>query len=640
MKNYNRLQEIRYSEVTPEGWLRDTLTAQKEGMPGNLHHIGYPFDRGCWKDKSLTEGGWSTWWPYEQTAYWIDSMVRTSGLLGDGELYAVVKDQVDAVLHFRDPFIGPDELREQKRCYRWPTAVLARALYARWSFTGEEAYLRKLQEHYLNDAADYSGYRDIVNVETILRLYGYYGDERLREKAVEAYEKFDRSEEAYSNASSMLSDIVPLQHGVTYNEHAKLAALMYSYTGERRYLEAAVKGYDKLERHAMLPDGVHAGCEFTYGNETKWAHESCDIADYTWSMGYLLEATGSSRYADRIERAVLNGAFGAIGPQFRTIQYFSEVNQVIAARNSTNIEAFMNSPKMAWQPHHYPECCVANIGRVIPNYVLRMYQKWEGGICVSLYGDSVYDGEEMKLTQTGGYPFGERVNILVHLKRDGECRLKLRIPYWAEKYTVWKNGKPVFPPVEDGYTTVLVRNDDRVELLFQKEFRSGKSPEGGIYFEYGPFLLALKIREKWEIDRLERRQTKEFPAYNLYPASSWSYCVNGREVPRIRILEGKGHPYWDGVPFEIRIRARILHHWDLVKRKIERPKQGHETGLDARQVECGATEVFEDLLLTPELPDAEFVEKNKGDTEEITLVPYGCTNLRLTVFPAYYSKQP
>lgn len=642
MRNFNKLHEIKYSEVKPSGWLKDTLLEAKKGMPGNLHNIGYPFDTKCWEYKSLTDGGWSKWWPYEQMAYWIDGVVRIAGLLDDEELYGIVKNQIDTALGFEDTFIGPVEIKAHERCFRWPIAVFARALYAKWSFTGNEFYLEKLRDHYLNDTSGYSGYRDVVNVETMFQLYEHFGDERLRDKAIVAYKKFDQSDEEYSSAQAMLSDVVPIQHGVTYNEHAKLAAILYSYTGQQRYLDAAIKGYDKIDKYDMLPDGVHTSCEFTYGNETKWAHESCDITDFTWSLGYLLEATGKAEYADKIERAILNAAFGAIGPHFNTIQYFSSVNQVIATRNSTNIEAFKNAPRMAYQPHHYPECCVGNICRAIPNYVLRMYQKFDDGICVSLYGDSTYDGEDMKIVQTGGYPFGESVVLQVSLKKFEKNKLRLRIPYWAKMWRLTINGITQNVETENGYVTVKVCNNDRVELILQKEFVSKDSIDGGVYFEYGPFLMALKVDEKWEIDELEKRQTKEFPAYNVYPASAWNYCVTGKETPQIQMYEVEGHPYWNGVPFEIQIDARVLNNWNLVEEKLEKPEVEqdkpelkHEMGLDAKQIACGATEIFEDLLLTPELPDAEYVEKNKGELKKITLVPYGCTNLRVTVFPKY-----
>lgn len=87
-----------------------------------------------------------------------------------------------------------------------------------------------------------------------------------------------------------------------------------------------------------------------------------------------MEATGKGEYADKIEAAVFNAMFGAVRQDFKAIQYLSCVNQVISARNSTHIKAWRDTPRMAYAPYHYPECCVANIGRAFPNYVLRMYQ--------------------------------------------------------------------------------------------------------------------------------------------------------------------------------------------------------------------------------------------------------------------------
>ena len=78
MKKYNVLEEVRMNQIRPKGWILDFLKKEASGMPGNLHKIGYPYDRACWKDRTLTDGGYAEWWPYEQTAYWIDSVVRTA----------------------------------------------------------------------------------------------------------------------------------------------------------------------------------------------------------------------------------------------------------------------------------------------------------------------------------------------------------------------------------------------------------------------------------------------------------------------------------------------------------------------------------------------------------------------------------
>lgn len=115
------MKECMLAQIRPEGWLRQVLLAEKNGMPGHLPEIGYPYDRGCWAEARLTDGGYAEWWPYEQTAYWIDSMVRLAALLRDDEVYALVMPQIRRSLALAAPdgFIGPEELKEQGRRNQW-----------------------------------------------------------------------------------------------------------------------------------------------------------------------------------------------------------------------------------------------------------------------------------------------------------------------------------------------------------------------------------------------------------------------------------------------------------------------------------------------------------------------------------------
>lgn len=117
---------------------------------------------------------------------------------------------------------------------------------------------------------------------------------------------------------------------------------------------------------------------------------------------------------------------------------------------------------MAYKPHHYPECCVSNIGRAMPNYVLRMYQKTKDGICASLYGDSVYDDGEIRLEQSGGYPFSSKTMFLVRTKNNK--KLMLRIPAWTKGYSLKVNGKEKYLDEINGYVSLNVADSDRIFL--------------------------------------------------------------------------------------------------------------------------------------------------------------------------------
>lgn len=633
MDTFGKLQEIKASQISPKGWLKNFLVAEGQGLEGNLHKIGYPFDRFCWKYRTLSDGGYDVWWPYEQTAYWIDSVVRTAILTDNKDLLDVVNGQIEASLaDDGDPFIGPLDLKTQVTNNRWSHAVYFRALYALWSKTGNDRYLHRMRAHYLSDRYDYSEDRDIVNLETMLKLAKYFDDSELLERAIHFYDAFNKKC-SQTNIAFMASDQIPSEHGVTHNEQAKIAGIMYLYTGKKEYLDACVNEYEKLENYHMLADGVHSSSEMTCGSESFRAHESCDISDYTWSLGYLLEATGDAKYADRIERACLNALPGAMAPYFHQIQYLSCVNQVICARNSTHIEAWKDTARMAYQPHHYPECCVGNIGRAFPNYVMRMYHTTHNGEAVSLYGDSVYDGDNMRIEQSGGYPFHDSVTLKVTLKKQEKNILMLRIPGWSNGFHFEVNGCMAEPDKVNGYISYPVHNGDVLKLTLKRKFESRHSPDGGIYYNYGPFLMTLKIDKRVEIDTEEKRQTVEFPALNIYPESNWRYAVTGYETPQIQFHDISENPFWDGYPFEIKVKAHKLNKWDFVRLEQNQLKYSGSEGIDEKQIACGATTVTDDLVLTPKIPSAEFVKMNLGEEEEITLVPYGCTEIRLTVFP-------
>lgn len=635
---YDVLNEINFSQVEPKGWLKKILENERDGMPGHLDEIGYPYDLPCWQLKSMTDGGFEAWWPYEQTGYWIDSVTRAALLLRDNEFLQKVKSIIDeSIENAQDGFIGPEDLKnDTTQRSRWPQAVYFRALYALWSGTGDSHYLEVMRKHYLLEYNKYERDRDGVNIETMLRVADILEDNELREKAKASYAEVQKNAKAENMdyyTGNMLSDVSTYIHGVTLNEMGKLPAVYYSAFGDEEQLKAAIHLYEKIHKDHILPDGVHSSQEKTCGNDSLKAHESCNITDYTWSLSYLLAATGNGKYADRIERAIFNAAPGAIAPHFRAIQYLSSVNQVRAARNSTTAEAFRNTPRMAYQPHHYPECCVGNIGRAFPNYILHMYWESAGGFSAVLYGDSVFTGDEYTVTQRGSYPFNDKITFKFQCENPKHLRVGLRIPEWCKAPEVYVNGEKKTIVIENGFTFVehTFKSEDVITLRLPMTFSAHESSDKGVYFDYGPLLLALKIKEKWTVDNGEPRQTANFPAYDVEPESAWNYAVTGKENPVIRRNTVSDDPWWSGYPLEFDIPARIINGWTT---EIVTPEcKDDSEGINNKQVELGATEIKENLELTPPLPTPEFIRKNIDEDKTVTLVPYGCTHLRISIFP-------
>ncbi len=187
----SNLQYFPLRQVRPAGWLQDFLQRQATGLTGNVAVSGYPYGYKFWGTRDdNTKGSYAAWWPYEQTAYWIDGALKCGYLAGDDELYRQALEEVDfAVEHAaEDGFIGPDSLRDKDR---WPHAVFFRAVLAQYEITGDRRYLDALIRHYRSTPHPLGWDRDVTGVEILLYLYHASGEPDLLEKAESLYARFN-----------------------------------------------------------------------------------------------------------------------------------------------------------------------------------------------------------------------------------------------------------------------------------------------------------------------------------------------------------------------------------------------------------------------------------------------------------------
>lgn len=657
---YAKLQEVSLSSIRPEGWLRRYLEVQRDGLTGHLEVAGYPFDGPGWGGTEIKGHQGSHWWPYEQTGYWIDGMIRCGRLLGDRFLIDKARHHLTYVLAHagKDGYLGPKFMQEsgpKDTNKRWPHAVFFRALAAEHSATGDAAIPRAIAKHYHAPGCDHSFARDVINVESMLWAYHKTGDKRLLKKAIIAFEGHNRVHpDADASLKSLLSDKRATEHGVTYNEIAKLGAILYMYTGNRKHLRATINAYRKIDRDHMLPDGVCSSTEGLAGNDALASHETCDIADYTWSAGYLLMATGDARYADKIERAVFNAAPGAVkSDDFKGLQYFSCPNQVVADHTSNHNFFFRGSDWMSYRPNPPVQCCPGEVNRIMPNFASRMWMtdsalrsatqstSGRGGIVAAFYGPSVLTTrvgrQEVTIVEETQYPFGEHVDFTVRTAAPVQFALVLRIPGWCRRAAVTVNGKPLKKPLKPGTFVRIERtfdHNDRVSLSLPMDVELSHWPDGGVAVSRGPLLYAMRIEENWQVG--PRSPGKDFPAWNIYPASDWNYalCVNEKNIrDAVEVVHRPltSHP-WSiaAAPIELRVPARKVAGWKMIHTKSVFRKD-NVTFPEKGEVDF---HLKGDFRLTPPLPDPKTLPKRLAKkVETVTLVPYGCTHLRIAVFP-------
>ncbi|MEI6167940.1 MAG: beta-L-arabinofuranosidase domain-containing protein [bacterium] len=644
---YSAFEEVALRSITPEGWLRVWLERQATGLTGHIEAAGYPFDTKGWGTQRLITKGKIIWWPYEQIAYWIDGALRCAHLLRDEALLRKPLDQIEFVLRHqaKDGFLGINALRPREKENQWPHVILFRALMAHAGVTGERRFVEVIRRYYLSGTADYSHGREICHLEPMLWAWRQTGDRRLLRLAMKAYRDYNRRQSASDTAQRQLLSVKrATDHGVNYNEIGKLGALIHAHTGDRRALAAAVNAYRKMDRDQMLISGIPSSSERLRGKDPLDSHEVCDIADYTWGAGHLLLATGRAEYADKIERACLNAAPGAVTKDFKALQYFSCPNQVLATDKSNHNDYHRGWKWMSFRPNPGTECCPGNVNRILPNYAARMWLRdHDGGVVAALYGASRLTFQvgkpvrEVTLVEETEFPFSEHIEFQVRSNGPATFSLRLRIPGWCRKAVIALNGRDLRLRCRPGTFAELRRTfepNDRITLTLPMELKLSRWPRGGIGVEHGPLVYALPIREHRVIDRAEKNQTCDLPAWNLTPASPWNYAlaVDERSLEeRVSVVRrpATGFP-WDAgtTPCLLHVPARRVSGWKIERPRTVKVHYWAPNGGVRDETEHGRY-AFTPQLLAPQ----DLTGRLGKRLETVTLVPYGCTQLRLAVFP-------
>ena len=630
---FGKSKEVALTSITPQGWLKEFLQRQADGLGGNPTVSGYPFNTNMWMEDIHIPVGHAgkELWPYEQTAYFIDGTLRCGYLLDDTSLINYARKNINYTLSNveDDGVLGPSKSDD------WSRVVYFRALMAEYDVTGDVTILNAMKVNYLKPERLFNNGRGLLSIEQILWLYGKTGDQKLLNLAIESFHnsksglggEYKNGKEAEGLPSKlldqMLSDKIPHGHGVGNMEQSKIPAIFYMYTGNQKYLDASINQFEKFEKHHMLVDGCPSSVEHLSGKAIDMAHETCDVIDLSWSAGYLLMATQDGHYGDLIERAIFNAGLGALDKYFKAHQYYSAPNQPVAAEETSqfNIDKSwggMAKGRMCYRTGHDTECCTGNIQRMMPSYASRMWLKNSGnsGVTAALYGASEFkfqrNNSEIKIQEETNYPFDDTIEFTFDMKEKSKFDFTMRIPAWCNQPEIYLNGKRLRRfEIEKGMVTIHRKfvDGDRISLKLPMELKLttwGVEKEG-IAIERGPLVYSLPVANKTiTFPFIGDPKLVDFPNKLLYPISSWNYALDINSSNDAKVvytnIDNKEYP-WDleNVPVKITVPAIKVANW-----KIDGTKHA------------------------PKFPN---VLQLEGQQEMIELVPSGATYLRMTIFP-------
>ncbi|MDW3211465.1 MAG: glycoside hydrolase family 127 protein [Reichenbachiella sp.] len=646
--------------VKPTGWLASYLKTQKNGITGNLDIAGgYPFNLPIWSDTSkvIDDRAQATWWPFEQTGYWIEGMSRVGYLLQDSFLITKSQKFINYPLEHptSDGFIGPAFLKEAGKTNRWAHVVYFRALMTAYEAAQDVRIIDAIYNHLKYDlnTYPYRHVREMGIIESMLWTYEFTRDESLLHRAKEI---FIEGNKINSNRSSSIHQIIdpnrPVnEHGVTFLEFARLGAILYMYTGKTDYLKISLSAYEKVEQQSLLVDGVNSSTELLKGKDPLASHETCDVVEISYGWAKLLQATANPIYADKIEKAAFNAGPGGVTSDFKAMQYFSCPNQVIAGSH-TNHNAYMKgNSSMQFAPSAWIKCCPGQVSRSMPLYASQFWFVKNAEIFTGTYGPNIFttqtvSGEIIEIEESTNYPFEEEIEFNIKTKRDIQFKFNLRIPEWCDAAKIKLNGKPLKIQPRGGEYVELDRvfkNGDQVTLYLPKHVIMSQWANYSGAIEYGSLVFSLGVESDREIDSSSAWSiSSEFPALNLAPRSEWNYAFafrpdNVNDVIQIDVQNGDLEQWtMERAPITIKVPVRKVKNWNLVSTdKVI--QEDYWPSHNADTVSTWNKEVIAvegDFFFTPEIPDREFLIENMSThVDTVHLVPYGFTDLRMTIFP-------
>jgi DUF1680 family protein len=626
--------ELPLGAIKPQGWLKEMLIRQKNGATGQLDKL-YPLvmnQRNGWL------GGNGDQW--ERGPYWIDGLLPLAYLLDDKELMAKAKPWVEWALKSQQPdgYFGPvndyePEPGVQRNNSRdwWPKMVMLKVLKQYYSATGDERVITLLTNYFkyqlqqlptkpLDNWTFWARYRGGDNLMVVYWLYNITGDAFLLDLAEIIHKQTFNYTDAFLEGE-MLARQGSI-HCVNLAQGIKEPVIYYQQHPEQKYTEAVKKGFADIRKFNGMAHGLYGGDEALHGNNPTQGSELCSAVEMMFSLENILAITGEVTYADHLEKIAFNALPTQATDDYMARQYFQQANQVMITRHTRNFDQNHGGTDLCYGLLSGYPCCTSNMHQGWPKFTQNLwYATPDKGLAALVYSPSevtayVGGGTQVFLKEETTYPFGETIKFTLTTDKAKSVSfpLHLRIPAWCKKATVSINGK-VFQDATSNQILKINRewkSGDVVELQLPMHVFKSTWYENSVAIERGPITYALKIEEEWKKVENEKDPIQYGNSYyEVLPKNAWNYGLihiqDDKLAEAFTIAQKdnlEAYPWnLQNAPITIKAKAKRIPSWTLYNDMAGPIPFSMTNGLET------------------------------GPEEEISLIPYGCSKLRISQFP-------
>ena len=630
--------ELPLGAISPEGWLKEMLLTQKNGATGHLDEL-YPLVMG---PRNGWLGGDGDQW--ERGPYWLDGLLPLAYILNDSALIAKTKPWIEWALNSQQEngYFGPSTDYEKETGLQrnnsrdwWPKMVVLKVLKQYYSATGDgrglqlfDRYfryqLKQLPETPLGHWTFWGEFRACDNLMMVYWLYNHTGEPYLLELADLIFSQAFDFTEAFISGDH-LSRPGSL-HCVNLAQGIKMPMIYYQQHPENKYLEATQKAFADLRKFMGQPQGLYGGDEALHGTNPTQGSELCSAVEMMFSLENILTITGDVRYADHLEKVAFNALPSQIADDFMTRQYFQQPNQVMATRAMRNFDVNHDGTDLLFGLLTGYPCCTSNMHQGWPKFTQNLfYGTAEGGLAALVYAPArvtakVSGGAEVTVVEKTGYPFEE--NVLFEFTfsdsvSSAEFPFHLRLPLWCSDPEILLNGTSI-PFAHTGNIVKFQRiweSGDRLELVLPMKTELTTWHENSRAVERGPLVYALRIGEKWDkVTNTDDAETYGSEYFEVRPATPWNFGIP------VSVVENPGEHF-------------IPEKRDTLPDYPWNPENAPII-LKTKGIRIPSWQLYNEMA--GPLPWSNMHKPDLGNhpvAEEITLIPYGCTTLRISEFP-------
>ena len=330
---------------------------------------------------------------------------------------------------------------------------------------------------------EYGGMNDVL-----ANIYSITGNKKYLDLSYKFYDEFVMGELAKK------VDPMPGKHSNTNVPKAIGSARQFELTATESDKTIASFFWDIMVHHHTYVIGGNSNYEYCGEPDKLNDHlsdntcETCNTYNMLKLTRHLFAWDPNSQLTDYYERALYNHILASQNPTDGMMCYFVPLRMGTIKWFSDQFNTFT--------------CCVGSGMENHSKYVEGIFSETkEGNLFVNLFipSELTWKKHEATIKLETQFPFAEKVNLSVNLKKTKEFTISIREPKWTNNgMKVAVNGKIVDAKKNtNGYLDIKRKwkNNDTIELLLPMSLYTESMPDNPnrIAFLYGPVVLAAQL---------------------------------------------------------------------------------------------------------------------------------------------------